>query len=228
MSPQDNILVLVGSPKAEKSTSRALGVYLSKKITDSENQIKFGYIYRLVLRSERYGKLISMINEANVIILTFPLYVDHLPSPVIKSFEIISEYKENLREVNKKQFIAMSNSGFPGGDQINIAINICRIFANKIGFEWMGGLKVGGGPFVHGSDIENAGKRIDHIKKGLGLAAERITQGEKIPKEVNDILANIPVSKDMYKRMGNFGWRIQALKFRNIFNLKRKPYSKEK
>ncbi|TXT56136.1 MAG: hypothetical protein BAJALOKI2v1_630001 [Promethearchaeota archaeon] len=228
MSSKEEILVLVGSPRAEKSTSKSLGVYLSKKIVASEDQIRFGYINRLLLRSERYEKLFSMINEASIIILTFPLYVDHLPSPVIKAFEIISEKKRDIMERKEKQFIAISNCGFPEGEQINIAIKICRIFAKEIGFEWMGGLKVGAGPFIHGNDIKNAGKRLEHIKKGLSFAAEKITKGEKIPKETNDILADIPISKEMYKRIGNFGWRIQALKFRNIFNLKRKPYSKEK
>jgi multimeric flavodoxin WrbA len=224
MNEQKEIVLLVGSPRAERSTSLTLGKYLCEQIDPSEDSFKVGFIHRLMMRKERQDQIIKMVNQANLIIFSFPLYIDHLPSPVIRMMEFLYGNKESLFNPEDKKFVAISNCGFPEAHQIDLAIEICHNFSDAMKFQWRGGLKKGGGEMINKYDLNEMGKRVEDVKKGLELAAEALKRDQEIPDDAKELVAKLVIPVKMYKKMGNLGWRLRGLGNFNIFNLKNKPY----
>jgi hypothetical protein len=147
------VLLLVGSPKAERSSSFSIGKYLCEKIEGKNFQTDHAFVHRLIMRKEKQEDLIRMIKKTNLIILSFPLYIDHLPSPVIRMMELLTNNKEELKAPERKAFLSICNSGFPESFQIKLATQICQNFSNAMGFQWKGGIQKGGGGLIHGSDL---------------------------------------------------------------------------
>ena len=72
------ITVINGSPKAVKSNSEILGNYLSSLL--KENEIKKYYSISFKLND----KMKNEIYNSDVLIFLFPLYVDGIPSNLLK------------------------------------------------------------------------------------------------------------------------------------------------
>ncbi len=182
------------------------------------------YIHGLVNREEKQKELCSKVENADLIILAFPLYVDSLPAPDIKAMELIAEFRQTSKSSKKQGFIAIVNSGFPEALQNNTALEICRIFARDVGFEWKGGLALGAGEAIRGRPLEERGGMVRNVKKGFDIAAKALAEGEKIPQEAIDLVAKPLMPKSMYKMVGNLSWKIKAKKFGARKKLMERPY----
>ena len=227
MNQYKNVLLLVGSPKGEGSTSASLGNYLLHKLEELGLSSEKSFIHRLVNRQEKQKELFSLVDKADLIILSFPLYVDSLPAPVIKAMELINEERALSKNSKTQGFVALSNCGFPEAFQINTALEICRIFAKESGFDWKGGIAFGGGGAVNGIPLEERGGMVRNVRKGLDIAAEAIAKGKDIPQEALDLISKKIIPITLYKMMGNLGWRFQARKFGARKRMKNKPYSSQ-
>ncbi|TXT59478.1 MAG: hypothetical protein BAJALOKI1v1_1410002 [Promethearchaeota archaeon] len=225
MNRQKTVVLLIGSPRGRKSTSFSLGNYLCQKL-EEEWTVKYGYIQQLVMREEKHLELITLMNTADIIIFSFPLYVDQLPSTAIRAFEVLYKNRTEISNRKQKIFLPIGNCGFPEASQIDLALEICHNFANAMNFQWRGGIKLGGGEAIHGICLEERGGMVRNQIKGLDGAAEALLRDDAIPQEVIDLIAREIIPKGLYKGMGNMGWRIRALKHWNMFNLKKKPYKK--
>jgi len=224
MSKDGNVILLVGSPRGKKSTSLSLGKYLCDKLEEAGLSIQYGFINRLMMRKEKQDEFIAMVNDAYLIILSFPLYVDCLPAPVIKAMELLYENKEKLVNYEEKKFLAICNCGFPEASQIDLALEICKNFSKTMNFQWRGGIKLGGGEAIHGRNIIKMGRMVRHQKQGLDLAADALLIDKPIPKEAIKLISKPIIPARMYITLGNLGWRMRAIKNWNFFNLKNQPY----
>ena len=222
MTETKSTLLLVGSPRGETSTSASLGAYLLKLLEESGFDTAKGFIHRLVNRNEKIEELLSMVNNADLIILSFPLYVDSLPAPVIKAMELIRDSR-NEKQRKNQNFIAISNSGFPEASQIEIALEICKNFAEEVNFNWRGGLALGGGGAVNGRPLEERGGMLRNVIKGLEITAEYLSRGEDIPNEAIELVSKSLIPSGMYKMMGNLGWRIQSRRYGALKRMKDQP-----
>ena len=220
MSQAKLALLLVGSPRGEASTSASLGNYLLKALEKSGFNTSKAYIHRLVNRKEKIDELLTMVNNANLIVLSFPLYVDSLPAPVIKAMELI---RDNRNKNQNQDFIAVSNCGFPESSQIEVALEICKNFADELNFTWRGGLAFGGGEAVHGKPLEERGGMVRNVIKGLDITAEHLSRGESIPNEAIELVSKKVIPSGMYTMMGNLGWRIQARRYGALKSMKNQP-----
>ncbi len=217
-------LLLIGSPKGENSTSASLGNYLISKLEEFGMKIEKGFIHRLVNREETIQNLFEMIDRADLIILSFPLYVDSLPAPVIKAMELISEERNKFEGKKSQNFIAISNSGFPEVSQNTTALQICRIFSRDCGFIWKGGIAVGGGGAINGIPLDERGGMVRNVIKGLDIVAHALKDGKDIPQEAIDLLSKKFIPYTFYRVFGNLGWRLQARRYGVKKKLKDKPY----
>ena len=222
MTETKSALLLVGSPKGEMSTSASLGNYLLKLLEEANIKTIKAFIHRLVNRSEKIEELLSMINNADLIILSFPLYVDSIPAPVIKAMELIRDDR-NEKQRQNQDFIAISNSGFPEASQIEVALEICKNFAEEVNFNWRGGLALGGGGAVNGRPLEERGGMLRNVIKGLEITAEYLSRGEDIPNEAIELVSKSLIPSGMYKMMGNLGWRIQSRRYGALKRMKDQP-----
>jgi hypothetical protein len=224
MNTNKNALLLIGSPKGENSTSASLGSYLISKLEEFGMKSEKAYIHRLVTREETVPSLIKMINSSDLIILSFPLYVDSLPAPVIKAMELIKKERYISKSDKTQSFIAISNNGFPEASQNMTALQICKIFSEDCGFIWKGGIAVGGGGAISGIPLQERGGMVRNIVKGLDIVAQALKDGNDIPQETFDLISKNIIPSALYRFFGNFGWKLQARKHGAKKKLKEKPY----
>ena len=215
------VLLLVGSPKAPgKSVSEALGAHVIKKM-EARGWSSETIFIRATLQSDK-GRtaLLEAIEETDLIILSFPLYVDSLPAPVVRAMELIAE----CRSSTNTRLAVISNYGFPVAQHNNVAIAICRRFADAAGLEWAGGLALGMGGAVSGKRLKDQGGMVHNIVKSLDLAVDALVNGESVPDEAIRIMAKPLIPKMLYTTMGNLGWRQQAKRYGARKKLRDRPY----
>ncbi len=209
----NNILLLVGSPRRKQSTSNCLGSYLLNQFNkDGFNTNK---IFINPIKAE--VKLVDEINKSDLVIVTFPLYVDCLPAPVIRTFTEILNNKEV--EKNKKIF-AISNCGFPEAKHNLIALKMMKEFSKQIGWQWLGGLAVGMGAAVNENSLINKSRIVKDVIKKLDYIYINLKEDNNM--DLIEVQPSIP--KWLYIFMGNMGWRYQAFKNGEWNSLSDKPY----
>lgn len=127
-------VVLNFSPKRKQSNSgyflKLLGVQAVEHISGIGN---FQNIYK-------------RIEDADVIVVAFPLYVDAIPSHMLAFFKELEENLKNLPVSGKLYGIA--NNGFYEGEQCQAALDMLRIFCMRTGLTWGGGIGIGGGEML--------------------------------------------------------------------------------
>jgi len=223
--PLHHALLLVGSPRTRKSTSASLGGYLLEQLSVRGVETETIQIYTSLNSPERLKALYSAVENSDLIVLAFPLYVDSLPAPVMAALEKIAAHR--LEEPSRARFAAISNCGFPEAHHNETALAICAEFAHAAGFEWMGSLALGGGQgLVHGAPLNELDGRAIPIKQSLEMAAEALASGNSIPGNARELLAKPVIPNWMYKLFGGFGWKQQARRFGVERSIKYKPYVK--
>jgi len=224
MNKDENILLLVGSPKNSSSTSASLGDYLTLRLEELGRSIEKEYIYKLIRKDEGQKKILSMVDNADLIILAFPLYVDCLPAGVIETLELIANHRKSLNNPKKIGFVVLINCGFPEAEQNNTAIAICKIFAREVGFEWKGALSLGMGGAIGAIPLEERGGMVRNLKKGYNLAAQALAEGKYIPEEAIELVAKRFIPITLYTKIGNLSWNKQAKRFGARKIIEAKPY----
>jgi multimeric flavodoxin WrbA len=218
-------LLLVGSPRGKTSTSQALGSYLLEQLASQGIQTETIRLYSVMKSDFQMDKLFEAVNAADIITLAFPLYVDGLPGPVVGILEKIAEHRRENIPSHSQRFSAIVNCGFPESAHNNTALAICQNFARLAGFEWAGGLSLGGGEgVVHGRSLHELDGRAIPLKKSLELAAQALAAGKSIPHEAIALMAKPVVSPWLYWLMGGFGWKHEAKSYGVQNQLKQRPY----
>lgn len=219
-------LLLVGSPRTRKSTSRALGEYVLERLSADSIESETLYLHTALRSSEKAQALLAAVDEADVVVLAFPLYVDSLPAPVIEALERIAAHRRDWEHPRRQVFVAIANCGFPEAHHTETALAICETFARQTGFEWAGSLALGGGEGIgaSGRPLSELGGRTRPLQKPLRLAAEALAQGQPIPKAAREQLAKPVIPSWLYRRFGAYGWRKQAKQHGVKKSLRRQPY----
>jgi len=222
-SEGNRVLLLVGSPKAPgKSVSEALGSYVIEKMEARGWSSESIFIRASLQSDEGRAALLEGVKASDLIILSFPLYVDSLPAPVIRAMELISALccKKNAR------LAVIANSGFPEAQHNKVAISICQRFAHASGLEWVGGLALGMGGALSAKRLEEQGGMVGKIIKALDLTIEALVNGESVPDEAIRLMAKPLIPGWMYTTIGNFGWRREAKRHGVRKKLGDRPYQR--
>ncbi len=191
-----NILLLNGSPKAGEGASKALLEALRDRIGSA-------HTYRTVYSAKAdKEQLLEQAQGCEAIVLAFPLYVDGLPSHLLR---LLDEVRREIRlKAPDATVYAVVNNGFYEARQNQHAIEMIRHFCAAAGLRWGRGLGVGGGPMSEQARIgygpmKRAGSALDTL-------AENIRQ-----KTCGDPLYALPnFPRALYVLGGNLGWPMQA------------------
>ncbi|MEI7826113.1 MAG: NAD(P)H-dependent oxidoreductase, partial [Chlorobiaceae bacterium] len=224
-TPVRRALLLVGSPRMQKSSSSSLGSYLFEQMNLRGVETETIYLYKSITTVERMKALRDAVDSADLVVLAFPLYVDTLPAPVISVLEgIVTHCKGKGRQ---KRFSAIVNCGFPEAYQNDNAIAVCAEFARSAGFEWMGGLSLGAGEgMVHAEPLDKLGRQGAPLRKALEVAAVELAAGEPVSDKAKELLTRPLMPVWMYKLGGTVGWKIKSRKYGTQKLLKERPYQK--
>ena len=216
--------LLIGSPRGPQSTSHALGTYLLDKLKERGVSVNNIFVQQSLASERGIDTLLRAIEEANIIILVSPLYADSHHSGVIAAMELIHKHLSDKPRNIRQMMVAVSNSGFPESWHNDLSLSISRRFAVECGFEWAGGLALGGGESIGGRPLEKVGGRVRNVRKSLELAADAIANGENLPESSVTLMAMPLVPRWLYLLIGNVGWRWKAKKQGCREGLYSRPY----
>lgn len=207
---QGRALLLVGSPKAERSTSEIIASPMLERLQKNGMTVEKAYATRAVRSEEDMMRVIGQVDDADLIILAFPLYVDSMPAVLIKVLERIHAHRVASPIAKKQKLVAIVNCGFPEPYQNDLAVEMCRIFARQTGIEFAGSARIGMGPSLEGKPLRESGQAKSLIK-GLEMAAGDLCRGKQIEKEALDLMSKpmmpIVLGRLMMSTMGTMMWK---------------------
>ncbi|HMK95872.1 MAG TPA: NAD(P)H-dependent oxidoreductase [Candidatus Limnocylindrales bacterium] len=214
MSQPKTVLLLNGSPKCEKSNSRQIGKFLSAKLEEKGLKPEEAFIARLIKSPQGTEKLSKLVDQADIVVFTTPLYVDSIPSFTIKAMEMIRDHRVVEPQVEKPLLVAVMNCGFPEKEHMEIALKIIKNFAEEASLRWGGAVSVAMGEALNGEPLSESGGMTRNLTKGLSLAAASLAEGQPIPLEAEELTSKsfLPLflAKSMLRVFGKRMWNNQA------------------
>ncbi|MBR0450768.1 MAG: hypothetical protein Q4D71_05350 [Oscillospiraceae bacterium] len=92
-------------------------------------------------------RILEQLRDASSVVFSLPLYVDGIPSHVLRFMETMESYcKENGLHLN---VYVIANNGFIEGKQNEPLMQMFEHFCTRSGNNWMGGVGIGGGVMLN-------------------------------------------------------------------------------
>ena len=152
-------------------------------------------------------KLVEELENAGTIILCMPLYVDGIPSQMIRLMETFEkDYKGG-----RKKIYLVSNMGLFETSQLQNLFEAVKQWCNRMGFEYCGGLGVSAGE-LQGVLMEHLPFSVGPtrmVSEGVNGIAEAIDRGEKM----EDVFAGPHMfPRKLFMHIANYSWNVNARK----------------
>jgi len=214
MNKPKTVLLLNGSPKCERSNSRQIGKFLVDKLQEKGLTSEEAFAARLIKTPEGCEQLLKSVDQADIIVLATPLYVDSIPSFTIKALETINDHRKTVHRTGTQLLVGVMNSGFPEKEHMDIALKILQNFAKESGLQWAGAVSVGMGGALNGKPLKEGKGMTANLTRGLSLASVALVEGEAIPSGVEDLTSKpfmpIFLTKIGLRLLGKRMWNGQA------------------
>lgn len=220
-------LLVIGSPKGRGSASFLLAERFAECLRRRGVAATHGFVHTALRSREETTRLLDAVDAADCLVLAFPLYVDSLPAPLIRFMEAVAARRgASAVPSGTPRVAAVIQCGFPEAHQCDVAIGICRLFAERTRMRWAGALAMGmGGQLAGGIEKLPGGGR--HVLRALDMAADSVAEGDDVPAAAAALFARPLVPRWMYTLIGNLGWRIQMRKNRARRPIGFRPYEQE-
>ena len=203
------IIIINGSPKTIKSNSEILGNYLFPLL--KENNIKKYYSIYFQLNDKTKNE----IYNSDVLIFIFPLYVDGIPSNLLKL--LVKFEKENVVRPKTKIYCIVNN-GFYEGKQNFLALLHMKNWCKKVNAKWGQGIGIGSGELLpYLKNLKLGQGPLRNLEKTLNILSRNILT---LNSDKN-IYINPNWPKSLYFIQGSISWILKArknnLKIRELF-----------
>jgi hypothetical protein len=222
MSGPAKVLILNGSPKRGPSTSESIAEYLEHRFRQQGLTPERHVVFGSLKTEERTEELLTAVEEADLLILVSPLYVDSFPSLVVKTLESIAARRDPSMGTSQR-FFAILNCGFPEARHCGIALSICKKFAEEANFRWAGGLALGGGEAISGKPLNTVRFLARNVIRSLDLTADALAKGREVPRRAVELMAKPLMPGRLYTFVGSRRWKRSAKK--NRVDLRAKPFA---
>lgn len=146
-------------------------------------------------------ELIQTLLPAKKIVLGMPMYVDGIPSALLK----IMEMMEKMHPAEDKKIYAVVNMGFYESRQIKNVLKQVRKWSEKCGFSYCGGVAVGAGEMMGLliKSINSANGPVKNVVEAIETLADVI----KSSSAIDDIYADAyKFPRSAYMFMAGMGW----------------------
>ena len=162
-------ILLSCSLRGDNSNSKKLLDVVAGKLDDDATSINLSsYVNKL-------DELSDIIMSADKLVFGMPLYVDGLPSTVVKLLELLEK-----RNISNKKVYVVSNLGFYESKQLENLMSMVKSWCDTCGLEYCGGVAVGAGGMM-GSVIKygynGPGK---YVYECLVTLSEKINKSEQL------------------------------------------------
>ena len=203
------IIIINGSPKTIKSNSEILGNYLFPLL--KENNIKKYYSIYFQLNDKTKNE----IYNSDVLIFIFPLYVDGIPSNLLKL--LVNFEKENVVRPETKIYCIVNN-GFYEGKQNFLALLHMKNWCKKVNAKWGQGIGIGSGELLPYLKKFKLGQGP---LKNLEKILNRLSRNILTLNSDKNIYINPNWPKSLYFIQGSISWILKArknnIKIRELF-----------
>ena len=203
------IIIINGSPKTVKSNSEILENYLFPLL--KENNIKKYYSIYFQLNDKTKNE----IYNSDILIFIFPLYVDGIPSNLLKL--LVKFEKENVVRPETKIYCIVNN-GFYEGKQNFLALLHMKNWCKKVNAKWGQGIGIGSGELLPYLKKFKLGQGP---LKNLEKILNRLSRNILTLNSDKNIYINPNWTKSLYFIQGSISWILKArknnLKIRELF-----------
>jgi hypothetical protein len=193
------IALINASMRGVSSNSAKLAGQLSARLVrESESFFVSQYLDNL------QGLVDSLVDYPTLVICT-PLYVDGLPSQMIRLME---QFRDRYSGTPKRIYL-LSNMGLYESDQLVNLFSAVRMWCAEMHFEYCGGLGIGAGELVGGLlNIVPFGRwPLNHICKGMDELAAAI----RVNGSIDDCMTGpVGFPRALYIAIANSGWKRMA------------------
>jgi len=210
-----SIVVLIGSPKGlERSSSARLASKVTGILETRDWTSQAFHIHKSLQDETIEREMQAAIDRADVVLLSFPLYVDGLPGPVTLGLERIAQ-RQSTRDSSRGpvRFASIVNCGFVEPTHNFLAERMLRAFSEQAAFEWYGAVMLG-----------MAGMVNKRIAEGLGHLAAAMDEDILMPESVVHLTEKAMFPRWLYILVGNHMWKKQAKEYNAAGKLKDRPY----
>ena len=209
------VLILVGSPKPlERSASARIGGIVADRL---KRRGWGAETYRAVDMLGVDGSMQSalrVVDRADVVLLTTPLYVDSLPAPVIHVLQRIADRRSKKDPQTRPRLASIINCGFAEAGQNRTAQRVVECFATQAQLAWAGGVSLGSAGFLTRKGRESLNHIAEALAAGVGLPEQNVIR-----------LGRNVIPSWLYRVVGNRMWKRQAKKNDVLRQLGARPYS---
>jgi hypothetical protein len=197
-------LLLVGSHRRSRSTSAVLGEYLLRHLKPIFSCSRID-LCSASKNTRSMAEMCRTVNRSDVVIFSFPLYLDTVPFCVTTAMEALYAWRLN-GTTRATALMAIANSGFPEAGHNQVALAVCRQFALAAGFQWLGGLALGGGEAIKGRPLKWLLPLTYPITQALRWTAAAIVDGRPIPERARRRMARPLMPHWLFFPIATFRW----------------------
>ncbi len=195
------IALINGSPKSGKNNSaRLLRVF--EPLLGKDHELFHFHVSRLPLTESDYSALCHM----DALVLAFPLYVDAIPSHLLR---MLTELEDYMKAERSKEVLlyAIVNNGFFEGEQNKIAIRILQNWCARSGVRFAQAIGQGAGEMLQ--SVENVPHGHGPMKN-LHNAMDVLAANLQSRKTGDPILLRPKFPRIAWKIAGTMGWNAMA------------------
>ena len=195
----DKVILLNCSLRTDNSNSKKFLDRLSDNIRGNAESINLSsYI-------NRYDELVGILAGAGRIVLGVPLYVDGIPSALLR----VMEKLEQSAKAGTKHIYVVSNMGFYESAQLKNLMSMVKTWCEKCGYTYGGGVAIGAGEMI-GSVITSTDKGP---AKNAAEALNKLSTAIDEIKDIDDIYADAyRFPRALYMFAAGSGWPMAAKK----------------
>lgn len=212
----ERVLLLVGSPKGlERSQSARLGRLVVEGLIERGWTSESIHLHAAVESEEGQRELLEAIGCADVVLFAAPLYLDTLPAPAIRALELVAAQRRPGDVGRPPRFVSIIQCGSIEPRQNDTCQRILQRFVDRVGFEWIGGISLGGG-----------GRIAKHARRAFDLLIEAVDLELLVPDEVERLTRKASMASRLYVIVGNAMWRRWADRNGVKDGLRARPYDR--
>jgi len=213
----NNIVVINGSPKPKYSAS---GYFIGQIEVIMKTEFSVYQATKLI-NPENNSEMIADILKADTLLIVFPLYIDSLPAPLIKTLMLLEQGAAAAAGSKLPKVYAICNCGFFEAENNRLALDIIRHFCVRSGMSWGYGIGIGAGGFVSSQSKESFGGPMVKINAALGELAKSM----KTHCALEQNLFIVPyIPRALYLRGANKAWEKAAEKYGQRDALRARPH----
>lgn len=188
-------ILLNCSLRADASNSKKMLDALSEKITGDKKSVNLStYI-------SRQDELVSKLKNAEKIVLGTPLYVDGIPSQLLR----IMKQMEQDPGTENKIIYAVTNMGFYESVQQKHLVAMIKRWCKKCGYKYGGAVAIGGGEMI--GMMINSPSAEKNPAKNAALALKKLGEAVSSSSTIENIYANAAMfPRFMYMSVANLSW----------------------